>query len=206
MKRLVSVFLAALMLLGFAGCKPAVNPDDGAPRPQASGAGSAITPERTEKPKLGTLELMSRDKSLTITALQISGDKAGSKEFNAREPAMADIRCIFEQDEQIDVVLSYNSGAEGVCALRVAKHRDFSEYAELRPEEYSIIMVFSELETGFEEIFTLDKELFEPGEYDLLFARTDSIIACVTIRVFEASALSSMPDEELESLMKEVSQ
>ena len=196
MKKAVIFLLIAVFVFSAAGCAPAVNPDakptDG--NKPAELIGSSVP---------GTLYLTNRDKAFVITALQMVGDRAGSKEFNAREPAFVGIRSVFEKGENIDVVLSYNKGVEGECELIVCRHRS----AGADPESIREAGVYSgscKLEDRFELIFSLDGENVPAGDYDLFFLRGGAVAAYTIIRLYEPGELSGKTDAELEALMAEL--
>ena len=124
----IAILLAALMLmLPLAAC--------GSKKPSGQIAPtfkpSHIGPEIETGSAHGKLYFAAIEDDFTVTAMQISGNRAGSAEFNAREPALSDIRSVFELNEWIEVVLSFNTpvggGKEG--DMYVCAHRDFAEYS-----------------------------------------------------------------------------
>lgn len=200
MKRLFCAAAAAIMLLAFSGCKPAVNPNGGASQP-----GVVLnTPE--SKPKEGahgTLFLVSRDKEMNITAIQLSGNKAGSKDFNEREPAFSDIRSVFEVNEELEAVVSYTGSGTGKRYICFCRHRPISDYTNYKPTDYSIWFTEVQLEEGIDVKFTVPGD-YGPGDYDLIIAGEDMVSAYTVIRVFNEGELSSKTDAELEALMKQI--
>ena len=138
MKKILTLFIALLMLVSVSACgkdpgdSDAAKPADSAAESQTAGDGSengAQNGGSAEGARLtGKLEVVDSgdgDPSV-LRGVRISGNAAGDAEFNGKEPSLTDVRCIFELNEWVE----FYPDADAEYGLRVwvLEHRDDAEY------------------------------------------------------------------------------
>ena len=198
MKKLALLIAAVMLLMPLAACGGRHSSVPNNPTFKPSQVGPKV--EFGSKP--GKLYFVEIEPDFTVTALQISGNRAGSQEFNAREPAMEDIRSIFELNEQIDFVLSYNTPVEGKYGFYVCTHRDYSDYDTKTIAAESVYSDEGEFGDYYEAEFYLNPEENAPGDYDLLFVKDGTVRVYTVIRLYNEGELSGLSDAELEAIME----
>ncbi len=219
MKRIIAIILAMLTLACLAACGPtadnggegkdteAVTADAGEATAEAgsdtAGAPDTSDKEDAEKAGLtGKLIFIDPDGEKIIRGLSLSGNRSGTAEFNSKEPATEEIRCIFELNEYVCVTPDTD---ETRMSVYVFKHReDQSSYEKIDlsdPGDECVTVFESERdEDGYWGEFYLNPDE-EPGYYDFVFAVENKAVASLVTRFFSEGELESKTDAELEKLM-----
>lgn len=221
MKRIFALSLVLMMAVGMAACKCSVTPDDtpqnntavptengAAQTDDNSGEGGNQNAGDPESAKLtGELvfiDLDDRDASV-LRRISLAGNRAGSDEFNAKEPSASGIRCIFELNEYVSAIP--DTDLDRIEAY-VLKHRDDQSSYETAD--------FSDSMDGFAYLFVIEKsddpeywgsfylnpDECEPGYYDLVFVHEGKAIATMLTRFYNEGELDNKTDAELEAIMK----
>lgn len=219
MKRVFVFLLAAVLMLSLAACggktgdsKPAATEPASGASPAQSGvteAPAATTQSAAPAASLLPGELWQLDPDAPVVrGLKLAGNRAGTAEFNDREPAAKDIRCIFETNEYIEITPDTDE-KEGL-AVWVFAHKDdpeayrdavFSEEAE-GYAAYVELKLDPEAEPGSAwGEFYLHPEECEPGYYDLVFTLNGKATAVVLTRFYSDGELSDKSDDALTQLM-----
>ena len=228
-QRIISLLLAALMIVSLAACKgndPGSNstnpPANSTGDNQQSGneSGNGNTSQGGDQTadgakltgKLNLIALDDRDPSV-LRGVRINGLSVGTADgFNSREFSLTDVRCIFELNEWIE----FYPDTDKDYALRVwvLRHRDDQEYyntckfSDLMPNFASYCdLHYPEDADNPEEWywgnFYLNEEECEPGYYDFVFTYEGKAIAVLLTRFYKDGELSAKSDAELEALMHE---
>ncbi len=222
MKRIIALALAILTLWCLVACGSTVDNDgkgkdtktesaDAGKATADAGSDTAGTPETSDKKDAenagltGKLVFIDPDGEKIIRGLSLSGNRSGTAEFNSKEPATEEIRCIFELNEYVGIVLDTEQGTVSVYVL---KHRDDqSSYGSYEGRELCDLDDFVTLgdleldEDGNWGEFYLNPEDAEPGYYDLVFTVDSKAVASLVTRFFSEGELESKTDAELEKLM-----
>ncbi len=191
MKRIFTILLCALLSFAFAAC--------GNKKPSPS---EAEVGPLSDDDILGSLLFSAfAVRYPGVDALSLSGDRAGSAEYNSKAPSKEGIRFAFELGERVSYILNTGETA-GSARVFLCEHRPFVEY---RKADLASLSVFSEekpAEGTVSGSFTLDPAACAKGNYDLLFVFNDWIVATTIIRVYGEGELSSLSDRELDALGK----
>lgn len=221
MKRIIALALAILTLWCLVACGSTVdnggkgkdtNAESAKVGESTADAGSdtAGTPETADKKDAenagltGKLVFIDPDGDEIIRGMSISGNRSGTAEFNSKEPATEEIRCIFELNEYVGVTPDTD---ETRMSVYVFKHReDQSSYEKIDlsdPGDECVTVFESERdEDGYWGEFYLNPDE-EPGYYDLVFTVDSKAVASLVTRFFSEGELESKTDAELEKLMKD---
>jgi len=227
MKRFVSLLLCFTMILSLAACgggaAPASAPaSSAAPAPQASSAApaaasqgaapaapaqsSAAAEQTADGAGYGTLVTVRPDAGLRITGLQLAGNRSGGEETNRRGPRTEGIRFLFELNEWIEVTAPYEGTIGGEVRARILPHRPLDEY----PKGGGVLDLDFAADLGWpaddgEAILAgetyVNSEDWESGDYDLLFADADGILAYTVLRLVPEDELKKMTDADLAERM-----
>ena len=137
--------------------------------------------------------------------MSISGNRSGTAEFNSKEPATEGIRCIFELNEYVEVLLDTEAGSVSAYVL---EHRDDqSSYGKTdfsAPyDDFFAAFISEPDEDGYTGTFYVNPEDAEPGYYDLVFTVDRKAVASLVTRFFSEGELEAKTDAELEKLMRD---
>ena len=222
-KRMLCLLLAVLMIFTSSACgkktEPTNAPTDGGQsgsqtqKPDDGGTNQNVTdapkPGDAEKAFIpGTLYFYIRDAGspdIVLQRLSLAGNRAGSGDFNAKEPDATGIRCIFELDEWVEFypevaakkalqvfILKHDAMPDLLTALCSEDMAGCVQAFDLNPEE-----------EGSWGSFYLNPEDCEPGYYDIVFAKEGKAEASLLTRFYAFGELEGKSDEELEKIMSD---
>ena len=222
MKKIIAIILVIFTLACLAACGSTVDKggkgnDTKAESAKAedatadAGSDTAGMPETSDKKDAenagltGKLVFIDPDGEKIIRGLSLSGNRSGTAEFNSKEPATEEIRCIFELNEYVGIVLDTEQGTVSVYVL---KHRDdqssYGSYEERELCDLDDFVTLGDLELeedGSWGEFYVNPEDAEPGYYDLVFVADGKFVSLV-VRFYGEGELSGKTDAELEKLMQ----
>ena len=190
MKRFVCLMLSLLLLAAFAGCRGTE------PAPSADPSEEHVPLPENEVP--GTLLYMPLSMRYPgVDALALSGDRAGSAEYNSKAPAKEGIRCVFEQGENIGFTLETTdlSGSLTVCLFA---HREFKDYKHVSLSD-ALSSAVCDIASVTSGSLAAPADA-APGWYDLIFAVDGSMVSVCYVRLFAAGTLAGLSDGELDKL------
>lgn len=221
--KLICILLAAAMLLALAACgsKTAEDSDSTSSAVQEATAAPETAAEATSAPTEaaaaestaavnavpGTLYPLNLkdDEEPVVTALQLSGNRAGTAEgINGKEPSTENIRSVFELNEWI--VIYPETSQTGLSAFVVAHSDDPASYtdafiAALSDETPKAELVKPEEAGECWGSLYVNPDDWKAGDYDLLFISGVKPVAYVMIKLYNEGELSEKTDAELEALM-----
>lgn len=219
LKRILSAALAAVAVMAFAGCGKTESSSSKAESSQtetqaqtsaASTADQASATEQTaaEKHIPGKLYALNQKEgeAPVITALKLCGNRAGSEEgVNGWEASADKIRCIFEQNEWIE--LYPQTELTGSIAAYLVPHSDDtasyvdSFIAVLSDDVPKTKLTKPEEENGSWGSFYAQPELNAAGWYDVIITSDVKPVAMVTVKICAEGELENKDDAALEQLM-----
>ena len=212
MKKICALVLTTAMLLSFAACgkkdQSNVSSQDTTATQQADDNGG----ETTKAPSADALVLLpgklvivnEGDNVPVIKGINVSGNRAGTAEFNSKFPSTDGVRCIFELNEYLEFYLDANETSE--IKVFAFKHvEDANEYIE--NNRFNGAFAHCDLEKPENAADCWGSMYFhpeecEPGYYDLVFVSESNIVAMMQIKIFSEGELSDKSDDELNALMK----
>ena len=225
MKKVLLICFALLIVFAFASC--AGKTETEAPSDTASAGNSEETqPAQTEAPDTtadgvsesaaqaaaalipGTLYQLDDAAQPALRGLSLSGNRSGSAEFNAAEPAAEGIRCIFELNEWVEV--TPDTDVQEGLAVWVFSHREDPDayksaaFSEETPgfAGYCELPFDPDAEAGASRgSFYLNPEDCEAGFYDLVFTVDGKAAAVLLTRFYNEPELEEKTDAELAQLM-----
>ena len=221
MKKFIALIISATMLLSLSAC----NKGKGTPAPAnettkaaAAGEGAGGNTDATKKnADAGAIvllpgELYQFDKDAdggpVIKGLTVKGNQVGTVEFNAKDPDVKGIRCIFQLNEWVEFYpdTSVNDG----LWVYVYKHADDANvYTD---------MGFTEEDTKVLAVCTLSKpeeagkqwgslylnpDSAQPGVYDIVFVKDGKAVAVMEAKFFKEMSIQEKSDDELRAMMKD---
>ena len=220
MKKIFAFILSTSILLSFAACSKA-NKTENTSSPLTKGTGTeADAGGKTDTTKnnagadavvLLPGELYQFDKDAdggpVIKGITIKGNRVGSSEFNAKDPDVKGIRCVFELNEWVEFYPVLN----GVNSLQVYafKHADDAKtYTEMSYTDNDKILATCTLEKPEEAndqwgSFYLNPDDADPGVYDIVFVNNGKAVAVMEAKFFKAESLGDKSDEDLRAMMKD---
>ena len=221
MKKLIALLLVLVMVFAFAACS---KKEEGESSGSVSSAASQSTPQESSKPDessaaessaaaegemiFGKLYYFKDADPQLLSALSLSGNQAGSSEFNSKKAAAEGIRCMFELNEWVGF---YPEPGDRDMKVYIFRHRSDQEFYETAKyaEAMSDLACICELnyDADAEEgscmgSFYLNPEEAEPIQYDFVFVYEGKAIASMLTRFYPQGMLQDKSDEELEALMK----
>ena len=167
---------------------------------------SGVTAQESMLPgKLYFFNLEDRDPSI-LRGVTISGNCAGSLEFNSKEKGTDGIRCIFELSEWVEFYP--DTDAEYGIKVWILKHQEdqsiyeTTKFSDLMPGfcNYCDLHKDEDNEDATWGSFYLNYEEFQPGYYDFVFVYDGKAIAKMITYFYANDALSGKSDAELEKL------
>ncbi len=213
MKKTMAFLLAAALTAAVTACGGKDSSSEGSGSAKQSSADASSSDTSTDEISLVPLEPgkllvypLAPGESQMLRGISLSGNRAGSSEFNSKSPSTEDIRCIFELNEWVDVYL--DTDAESGLKCWTFRHQD-------EPEFYLDNTVSEDAE-GFVQVcelsknpddanaswgsFYLSPEDCSPGLYDLVFTSSGKPVAVILTRFYNEEELGSRSDEELTQL------
>lgn len=153
------------------------------------------------------INLKDRDTSV-MRSMSLSGNRAGSEEFNSMPKSTEGIRCIYDLDEWVEIYMDtdINYGIR----VWIMKHKeDQSVYETMKfSDQMEDIVTFCDLyhDAGAEEelpwgSFYVNSDEFEPGYYDLVFVYQGKALARFVTYFYPQGTLEEKTDAELRKLM-----
>ena len=234
MKKLITLILAALLILSLAACGKKTDPTGSSGgngnTPGGNGAASQDAqtgaPGNTNDPQGGPVESamvpgtlnfvnLKEGETPALKALRLYGNRAGAvdegngKGFNYKPASTEDIRCIFELLEWVEIYP--DTEKTNGFRLWVFEHReDQTSYEKL---------TFSDVIDGYATSLDLEKpeseddpwgsfylpEDFPEGYYDFIFTVDGKTAATLLTRFYKAGELENKSDAELEQIQKGLS-
>ena len=173
-----------------------------------NGGNTAQAQEAMVLGKLYFVNLKEGEKPI-MDGLTLSGNRCGSKAFNAKPYATEGVRSVFELDEWVSFYP--NAYAETGIKVMVFQHKDDQQFYQKNTlnDETSGYCQTCELnkDPDAEEpcswgSFYLHPEEFNPGFYDFVFFYKNKVFATMLTRFYKPDELLEKSDSELEQLMK----
>lgn len=220
MKKVFAIILSASMLLSLSAC----NKGKGTPAPanettkaaagEGAGGNTDATTKNTDAGAIVLLpgELYQFDKDAdggpVIRGLTLKGNQVGTAEFNAKDPDVKGIRCIFQLDEWVEFYpdTSVNDG----LWVYVYKHADDAKvYTDMGfTEEDTKVLATCTLAKPEEAAdqwgaFCLNPDNAQPGVYDIVFVKDGKAVAVMEAKFFKESSIQDKSDDELRAMMKD---
>ena len=213
MKKICALVLTTAMLLSFAACGKKEQTNVSSQETKATQQADNNGGETTKTPSAdalvllpGKLEIVNAgDNGPVIKGVFVSGNVAGSTEFNSQAPGVSGLRCIFEQNEYLEFYLDTDESS-GLKVL-VYKHADDANvYVDKTQNGDGAVAVWDlnkpEEANGCWGEYYLHPEEVATGYYDLVFTKDGKTVAMMQIKLFKAEELSEKSDDELKGLMK----
>lgn len=221
-KRTLCLLLALVMVLVLAACGK--TPSDSKPGDDTKPAGQSSTQtpgQETDNPAEhgssaaaaalipGTLRQFNLKEGETpvLRGIRLAGNRVGSSEFNAGEPAAEGFRCVFELNEWVECYPDTDA-AEGLTCWVLKRRADPAAYESERFSEETEGFVLSqalEKSPDGDEYpwgsFYLNPDDWEPGDYDLIFTLDGKAVAGTQLRFYGDGELQEKSDDELTALM-----
>lgn len=215
-KRILCVIFTVTFILTLAACgsekadettssaETAVQQTDASPATKDSASQS--TGSEAEKAIPGKLVIFANDSAKPITALRLTGNRAGTQEgFNAKKAGTENIRSVFELNEWIEIYPETEEET-GLMAFVIPHHDDLTFYtdplvvAETTP---TADLIKPEEDGDSWGSLYVHPEEWQAGDYDLVITIDDMPLAAVMIRLYNEGELEGKSDAQLEQLMKE---
>lgn len=218
-KKIFAVSLAAVMALGsLTACgkpKPPETVPSKAPETSEDVAYTSenstadpsdlTAPTETEMPKMTPGCLYMLKGGAEIVSLALTGNRAGSDEFNSTKPAVDKIRSIFELNEYIEFYLNTKE-AESIKVYafkQIPKPDAYNNYdyskEELPNQVATADLTKPEEEGGSWGSFYISPDN-DPGYYDLIFVYNGKPVAAMTVKLFKEGELDGKSDADLIAL------
>lgn len=223
MKKIIALIISATMLLSLSAC----NKGKGTPassnattKAAAAGEGTGAggnTDATTKKTDAGAIvllpgELYQFDKDAdggpVIKGLTLKGNQCGTSEFNAKDPDVKGIRCIFQLNEWVEFYLDTTVN-EGIYVY-VYKHADDAKvYTDMGFTEEDTKVLATCTLTKPEEAadqwgsLYLNPDSADPGVYDIVFVKDGKAVAVMKANFFKEGDLDGKSDDDLRAMMKD---
>ncbi len=215
MKKLLTIALILALVLGLTACGCAAN--NAGTHPGADPGGQTDPANTPDEPGTvpgdpqaaqldGTLrfiELKDRDAHI-LRGVRISGNRAGSEEFNSKAPATEGIRCVFELNEYVAALpdTDVTSGLQ-VYVLQHREDQKSYQAAQFSDEMPGFAALYSMEQREGDDWgeFYLNPEDAQPGYYDFVFVYEGKAIAILLTRFYDEGQLENLTDKELYECM-----
>lgn len=223
MKKFIALIISATMLLSLSACNkgkgtPASSNATTKAAAAGEGAGAGGNTDATKKnTDAGAIvllpgELYQFDKDAdggpVIKGLTLKGNQCGTSEFNAKDPDVKGIRCIFQLNEWAEFYLDTTVN-EGVYVY-VYKHADDAKvYTDMGFTEEDTKVLATCTLTKPEEAadqwgsLYLNPENAQPGVYDIVFVKDGKAVAVMKANFFKEGDLDGKSDDDLRAMMKD---
>ena len=221
MKKFIALIISATMLLSLSAC----NKGKGTPAPAnettkaaAAGEGAGGNTDATKKnADAGAIvllpgELYQFDKDAdggpVIKGITVKGNQVGTVEFNAKDPDVKGIRCIFQLNEWVEFYpdTSVNDG----LWVYVYKHADDAKvYTDMGfTEEDTKVLAVCNLsrpeEAGYQwGALYLNPDSAQPGVYDIVIVKDGKAVAVMKANFAKEGSLGDKSDDDLRAMMKD---
>lgn len=222
MKKIIALIISATMLLSLSACNkgkgtPASsNATTKAAAGEGAGAGgnTDATKKNTDAGAIVLLpgELYQFDKDAdggpVIKGLTLKGNQCGTTEFNAKDPDVKGIRCIFQLDEWVEFYP--DTTVTGGIYVYVYKHADDAKvYTDMGFTEEDTKVLATCTLTKPEEAADQWGALYvspdnaQPGVYDIVFVKDGKAVAVIKALFVKESSIEGKSDDELRAMMKD---
>ena len=223
MKKFIALIISATMLLSLSACNkgkgtPASSNATTKAAAAGEGAGAGGNTDATKKnTDAGAIvllpgELYQFDKDAdggpVIKGLTLKGNQCGTSEFNAKDPDVKGIRCIFQLNEWAEFYLDTTVN-EGIYVY-VYKHADDAKvYTDMGFTEEDTKVLATCTLTKPEEAadqwgsLYLNPENAQPGVYDIVFVKDGKAVAVMKANFFKEGDLDGKSDDDLRAMMKD---
>ena len=217
MKKIVALVLAGAMIFSLSACgkkgQAGGASSQGTTKAQATENNNNGSGETTKAPSAdalvllpGKLEIVNAgDNGPVIKGVFVSGNRAGSEDFNSKAPGVSGLRCIFEQNEYLGFYLDTDESSG--LKVMVYKHADDANvYVDKTHNGDGTVAAWDlnkpeEVNGSWGEYY-LHPEEVAAGYYDLVFAKDGKAVAMMQIKLFKEEELNGKSDDELKGLMK----
>ena len=222
MKRILALIISATMLLSLSSCANSNGTStadkettkDSVAGEDAGGNSDATKNNNSDAGAIVLLpgELYQFDKDAdggpVIKGLTLKGNQVGTADFNAKDPDVKGIRCIFQLDEWVEFYpdTSVNDG----LWVYVYKHADDANvYTDMGfTEEDTKVLATCTLEKPEEAgdqwgALYLNPDYADPGVYDIVFVKDGKAVAVMEAKFAKEGDLDGKSDDELRAMMKD---
>ena len=222
MKKIIALIISATLLLSLSSCansngtstadKETTN--DAVSGEDAGGNSDATKNNNSDAGAIVLLpgELYQFDKDAdggpVIKGLTLKGNQLGTAEFNAKDPDVKGIRCIFQLNEWVEFYpdTSVNDG----LWVYVYKHADDANvYTDMGfTEEDTKVLATCNFEKPEEADYQwgalyLNPEYADPDVYDIVFVKDGKAVAVMEAKFAKEGDLDGKSDDELRAMMKD---
>lgn len=220
MKKFIALIISATMLLSLSACNkgkgtPASsNATTKAAAGEGAGGNTDATTKKTDAGAIVLLpgELYQFDKDAdggpVIKGLTLKGNQCGTSEFNAKDPDVKGIRCIFQLDEWVEFYP--DTTVTGGIYVYVYKHADDAKvYTDMGFTEEDTKVLATCTLTKPEEAadqwgsLYLNPDSADPGVYDIVFVKDGKAVAVMKANFFKEGELDGKSDDDLRAMMKD---
>jgi hypothetical protein len=143
-----------------------------------------------------------------IKGLTVKGNQVGTAEFNAKDPDVKGIRCIFQLNEWVEFYP--DTTVTGGIYVYVYKHADDAKvYTDMGfTEEDTKVLATCTLEKPEEADYQwgalyLNPDNAQPGVYDIVFVKNGKAVAVMEAKFFGELSIQEKSDDELRAMMKD---
>ncbi len=222
MKKILALIISATMLLSLSSCANSNGTStadkettkDSVAGEDAGGNSDATKNNNSDAGAIVLLpgELYQFDKDAdggpVIKGLTLKGNQVGTEEFNAKDPDVKGIRCIFQLNEWVEFYpdTSVNDG----LWVYVYKHADDANvYTDMGfTEEDTKVLATCTLEKPEEADYQwgalyLNSDNAQPGVYDIVFVKDGKAVAVMEAKFAKEGDLDGKSDDELRAMMKD---
>ena len=220
MKKIFALIISAAMLVSLAACSNPKSASTPTTTAKAAGAevdagGDSDTNNNNAASDAIVLlpgELYQFDKDAdggpVIKGLTVKGNQVGTAEFNAKDPDVKGIRCIFQLNEWVEFYP--DTTVTGGIYVYVYKHADDAKvYTDMGfTEEDTKVLATCTLEKPEEADYQwgalyLNPDYADPGVYDIVFVKDGKAVAVMEAKFYAAESLEDKSDDELRAMMKD---
>ncbi len=222
MKKILALIISATMLLSLSSCANSNGTStadkettkDSVAGEDAGGNSDATKNNNSDAGAIVLLpgELYQFDKDAdggpVIKGLTLKGNQVGTADFNAKDPDVKGIRCIFQLDEWVEFYpdTSVNDG----LWVYVYKHADDANvYTDMGfTEEDTKVLATCTLEKPEEAgdqwgALYLNPDYADPGVYDIVIVKDGKAVAVMEAKFAKEGDLDGKSDDELRAMMKD---
>ena len=221
MKKFIALIISATMLLSLSACnkgKGTPAPANATTKAAAAGEGAGGNTDATKKnADAGAIvllpgELYQFDKDAdggpVIKGITVKGNQVGTVEFNAKDPDVKGIRCIFQLNEWVEFYP--DTTVTGGIYVYVYKHADDAKvYTDMGFTEEDTKVLATCTLTKPEEAADQWGSLYvnpdnaQPGVYDIVFVKDGKAVAVMKANFFKEGELDGKSDDDLRGMMKD---
>ena len=221
MKKILALIISATMLLSLSSCANSngtstadrETTNDAVSGEDAGGNSDATKNNNSDAGAIVLLpgELYQFDKDAdggpVIKGLTVKGNQVGTVEFNAKDPDVKGIRCIFQLNEWVEFYP--DTTVTGGIYVYVYKHADDAKvYTDMGfTEEDTKVLATCTLEKPEEADYQwgalyVNPDNAQPGVYDIVFVKDGKAVAVMEAKFFKELSLQDKSDDELRAMMK----